>query len=259
MALLFSTLAPKVFSQEFNFNRAYQDYLYSFNQYQFSHQEYLAAKSAYFTYQTLTAETEAITKTAKMLQLRDEVIRTYLTAIRLRLAEATGISNYELNILYLKLDNDVAWYQDHQKSFSSAGNLDDLTAISAETEKHYGLSEALAYQTLGSILVGKQDVLRNQFDEEIQLLKDKVGEIRQRGDKNTDILSRWLLEAENKNTQSQGKQFESQNILANLSFSSQDSPGAYNQARFLLRESNLYLQEANSYLKEIVREIKNAD
>jgi len=262
LSLITYHLSPQTsFSQEkvFDFNRAYQDYLHTCSQYREAHKDYIAAKSAYLTYKTLTAKTEAQTKTLKMLQLRNNVVRTYLTALRLKLAETTGISNYEQTVLYLKLDSEVSWYINHTDALPSAGSLEDLVETSAEAQEHYGQTEVLAYQTLGTILAGKEEALRDRFKEEINKINDKIAEIRQKGDKETAMLERWVLEAENKLTRSQEKQFEAQQKLAKLESYDSDKMKTYNEARSLFRESHQYLKEAHSYLKEIIREVKRAD
>src|SRR4030042_6530513 len=65
-------------NQEFNFDRAYQDYLFTYNQYRQAHNEYVTAREQYLNYKTLTSKTLALEQTLKMLQERDNTIRTYL-------------------------------------------------------------------------------------------------------------------------------------------------------------------------------------
>lgn len=254
-----SLYASPVDAQVFDFNRAYNDYLHIYNQYRLTHTDYVAAKQAYLRYQTLTSKTEALSKTLKMLQLRDKVIWTYLTVLRTKLAETTGISDYEQNILYLQLDNEVNWYQDHYDVLPSAGSLEDLVDSAKETEDKYPKTEVLIYQTLGAILAGKEAALRDKANEQIERLNGKIAEIRQRGDKETSLLERWLLEAENRLTRSQEKQFAAQQALAKIKTHERDKHQSYNQAQFTLEESHQYLKEANFYLKELIREVKRAD
>jgi len=262
ISLLISHFSPKTsFSQEkvFDYNRAYNDYIYIYNQYRLAHTDYVAARQAFIAYKTLTSKTEALGKTLKMLQLRDEATRTYLAALRMKLAEMTGISNYEQNILYLKLDTEVNWYIKHRNELTSAGSLEDLVNSSRKAQDKYQETEVLIYQALGTILASKETTLRENSKQQIEILKGKVAEIRQRGDKETTILERWLLEAENRLTRSQEKQFAAQQILAKIKSYDQDKIQSYNQAQFTLEESHQYLKEANSYLKELIREVKRAD
>ena len=201
----------------------------------------------------------ALEKTRQMLKNQDEVVKTYLTALRLKLAETSGISDYEQNVLYLKLDSEVSWFAKHQEKVNSAGSLDDLVESASDGQKEYQETEILIYETLGAILASKETGLREEINQKIRELKDKVGEIRLKGDKNTALAERWLLEAENRLTRSQEKQFAAQQILSKIKASDSNKAEDYNQAQFAFEESHQYLKDANSYLKEVLREIKSAD
>ncbi len=248
-----------IYAQEFDSQRAFDDYLFNFNQYRQSHSQYVAAKEAYLSYKTLTSKDDAREKTLKMLQDEDIVISTYLTALRLKLADITGISNYEQNIVYLKLDHEVSWYQDHKNSLKTAATLEDLVNLAGKSKEQYKTTEVLSYQTLGTILAGKQTTYRHQLNEQINLLKEKIGGIRQKGDKQTTKAERWMLEAEKRLTKSQEKEFEAQQILVKMKSKDRNKNKTYNQARFLLEESHQYLKEASSQLQEVIKEIKSAD
>jgi len=259
--LLFFSLAY-VYAQEtpeFDFNRAYQDYLHTYGQYREAHNQYITAKEQYLTYKTLTAKTLALEQTLDMLQKRDEAVRTYLTALRMKMAETTGISNYKQTTLYLKLDAEVSWYTEHREELTSAATLEDLVDTSEEAETRYKKTSVLIYQALGVILEGKENNIRNQIDEQVELIEDKISEILDKGDKDTTTAERWLLEAENKLTRSQEKLDEAMTILDSLKLSERDKEGKYHQSQRLIQESHLYLKEANSYLKELIREVKTAD
>lgn len=245
-------------AQDFNFDRAYSDYLYSYSLYRESHRVYLNAKEAYSKYKTLTSKTEALGKTKEMLKKQDEVIKTYLTALRIKLAENPGLSNEERHILFSNLDNEVEWFQKHQEEINRANTLAEVTNLSGKSQEQYEKTEVLIYETLGAILASKQISLREEISQKIKSLKEKVGEIRLKGDKDTSLAERWLLESENRLTKSQEKQFEAQQNLSKIK-SSLMKNRVYNEAQENLKESHQFLKEANSYLKEIIRELKHAD
>ncbi len=262
-AIFISTLSLLFFSglalaQEFNFERAYNDYLYNYNLYRESYNNYTTAREAFLKYQTLTSKNEALDKTKKMLQNQDEVIKTYLTALRIKLMENPGLSTDEQNILFDNLDNEIEWFRQNQEEINSAGSLDDMTSLSEKSKEQYAETEVLIYETLGAIFAGKEIDLREEISQQIKSLKEKIGEIRLKGDKNTSLAERWLLEAENSLTQSQEKQFEAQQKLSKVK-PSLDKNRTYNEAQSNLEKSHQFLKEANSYLKEIIRELKNAD
>lgn len=246
-------------SQNFDFNTAYNNYLSTYNQYRTAHEEYVTASQAYLNYQTLTSKNEAFSKTLKMLSLRDEVIVAYLAAIRLKLAEITKITNYNQNVLYLKLDSEIAWYSKHHDSLPSAGDLEDLLGTSDEAQRKYQETEIFIYQVLGAVLGGKETSLRDKIDKNIAVVRDKLAEIKQKGDKNTITAERWLLEAENRLTRSLQKQTSAQKTLGQIKSYDSDKEGIYRQAQSTLEESHQYLKEANSNLRELIAEVKNAD
>ncbi len=246
-------------SPGFDFNKAYQDYLYTYSQYREAHKQYITAREQYLTYKTLTAKTLALEQTLNMLQKRDEAIRTYLTALRMKMAETTGISDYKQTTLYLQLDAEVSWYNEHREELTSAATLEDLVDSSKDAEARYKKTLVLIYQALGVILEGKENNIRSQIDEQIGLIKDKISQIHDKRDKDTTTAERWLLEAENKLTRSQEKLDEAIVILDKLKSTDRSKDSKYNQSQKLIQESHLYLKEANSHLKELIREIKTAD
>lgn len=261
--LLFSffLLPQKSYSEEktFDANQAYQDFLYNYNLYRQSYSEYTIAKESYLKYQTLTSKNEALQKTSQMLKNQDEVVKTYLTALRLKLMEASGNAGYEQNTLYTKIDNEITWYKNHQENLNSAGTIEDLIALASKGGNEYEETEILIYQTLGAILNGKENVFYGKINQNIKTLKEKIGEIRTKGDKNTSLSERWLLEAENRLTRSQEKQLSAQNLLTQIKTNDSNKLKSYNEAQFTIQESHQYLKEANSYLKEVIKELKSAD
>lgn len=255
----FSIAFVKAQEPVFDFGRAYQDYLLAHNQYRDAHNEYITAKEQYLNYKTLTAKTLAFEQALNMLQKRDETIRTYLTTLRLKMAETTGISNYEQNVLYIKLDKEVSWHAEHRDKFSDANTLEELTSFSQETEAHYSQTETFAYQALGIILEGKENNLKNQIDEQIEALKEKISQIQEKGDKDTTKIERWLAEAEGKLNQSQEKLDEATTLLNSIKIDDRHKENEFEESQQLFEESHQYLKEANSYLEELIREIKTND
>lgn len=238
---------------------AQDNYLATYNQYRSAHEEYVTASQAYLNYQTLTSKTEAFDKTLKMLELRDEVVKAYLATIRLKLAETTNIANYEQNVLYLKLESEIAWYAQHRDSLASAGNLEDLISSSDEAQRKYQETEIFIYQVLGAILGGKETSLRDKINQNIEVIKTKLAAIKQTGDKNTTTAERWLLEASNRLTRSAQKQAAAQKTLSQMRTYDSDKAETYGQAQATLGEAHQYLKEANANLRELIAEVKSAD
>ena len=254
------TLTSLVWAQEqvFDFNQANNDYLFTHNQYLQAHKDYLTTRQAYLNYQTLTSKTEAQAKALVMLETRDETIRTYLLTLRTKLAEV-GILNYQQNVIYLRLDEEITWYATHKTNFASAGSLNDLVDTASETEKRYPKTEILIYQTLNAILSSKETLLQEEINQQIDSLETKISLIREKGDKETALLERWLLEAENRLGRSQSKRLEAEAMVNSLKEYDRQKNQSFNQSQFLFQEAHQYLKEANGYLLELIREVKYAD
>ena len=248
--LFFSFSASKIFGEEvsvFNFGKAYEDYLYNLNLYRDSYHEFATAKDQYASYKTLTAKTLLLEQTINMLQKRDEALKTYLTALRLNLAETTGILNYEQNLLYLELDNQIIWLNNHKETVPSVASLEDALSSARLVENKYPEIEVLAYKTLTLSTAGQRIEILNQTLSQIGALREKL---------KTETLSRWLLEAENKAILAEEKLNQAKALTNSLKSNSRDKKDKFLESSKLIKEAHQYLKEANSYLLEAIIEIK---
>jgi len=258
LIFLFGFLLPfSVLAETFNFNRAFSDYLYNFDLYRQSYQEYIFAKESFLQYKTLTSKTNAFQKTLKMAQARDETIRTYLIALRMKLKEVEGLFSAEQNLFNLKLENEANWYLAHRDELSSAGSLEDLLELTDRAEERYRKeTEVLIYQTLYKILVGKENNSLEKINAQIVSLKNKLKEIKERGE-DVSLEERWLLETEKRLRRFEEKisaSFEKMEEMEKSSF--RDRGQIYRESQLILEEAHQYLKEANRYLREIIREVK---
>jgi len=243
------------FAQDFDFNRSFNDYIYNYNLYRSAHLEYITAKSEFQTYNTLTSQTKALEATRKLLQQRDEALKTYLTALRMKLKEETGITSYKQNLYFVKLDDEVAWISQHQSLLTSPSTIEDLLEQSEKMENRYPTTTVISYQTLGTILEGKENSLRDKVNNLVKLTEEKINEIRANNE-DTTIVERWLIEAKQKMTLSEQKQSQAIAVINTIEAKDSDKAEKYDQAKLLFEESNQYLKEAISFLKEIIREVK---
>lgn len=239
----------------FDFNRAYQDYLFTYNQYRQAHTQYIVAKNRYLTYKTLTAKNTALKATREMLEARSEAVRTYITALRMKISETPDMPEFWPGFLYPHIDDEVAWLISYRDSLPSAATIDDLLDLSQELESKYPKTKVFSYQSLGAVLLGKESSLTKKASELISETEKKVAEVKAGDAEEAFRLERWLLEAKNKLTRSSEKQEFANTTLQGLE-PRKEPDKAFHQAQFALKESNQYLKEAVFYLKEIIREIK---
>lgn len=245
---------------EFDFERAYQDYVFTLDAYNSAHSEYLLSKAQYEQARTLVAQTKAQEATSRMLIARDDVVLTYLTAVRMRLVEAEGVSEITKQGLFSRVDAELAWYRDHKARITSAGTLTDLEEDSQEAAQRFDrLTQSLAYETLATVPFGKLSLMRTASSGILAGIKSKIFQIRTNGDKDTTIVERWALEIESKITRSLDKEIEAQALIPNFANTDRrqktDHRQNYNDIIFKLDESRQFLRDASQFMKEIFREI----
>ncbi len=243
-------------AQTFDYNRAYQDYVYNLSLYQKAHTDYQLARAAYLQSQTSGTTGDAVKATRTMLEARDSVVITYLTAIRMKLLETKGVSDSEKSGYFTQIDTEVSWWGSHKARLESAGSLDDLVSDSDEAKDHFGPAKILMYQTLIEIGVSETTYQRTAMKSVIDLLNQKIAEIRLNGDKDTTSIERFLVEVNNKLSRSEVKEGEAKNIVSSIKPTTQDTSSAFQTAVSDVEDSLLYLKEANKNLKEIVTQIK---
>lgn len=258
--LLISSKVARAQEEPFDFERAYQDYVFTMDVYNSKHAEYLLSKAQYEQAGTLVAQTKAQEATSKMLTARDDVVLTYLTAIRMRMVEAPGVSDITKDGLFSRIDAEVTWFKDHKARLPSAGTLQDLEDDSLEASERFSeLTQTVAYETLSTIPFGKLSLMRTATSEILGDINNKVFQIRSNGDKDTAIIERWALEIESKITRSLDKEIEAQALIPNFTGDSRnrrvDHRKNYNDIIFKLDESRQFLRDATEFIEEIIREI----
>ncbi len=256
-----ATASPSPTPEVFDFNKAYKDYVFVTDQYNVAHSTYVLARSQYFQAKTLASQAKAQDATAKMLIARDDVMKAYLVALRLRLSETDGVSDTTKQGLFTRIDTDVAFWKTHHDRIDSAASLQDLTSDSNSAKLHFPITETLSYEVLSTIPQGKEFVLRNQLADLLSQTKTKISKIRANGDLDTSESERWVLQTDQKLTRSQDKEIAAQDLISKLTSTdptntNQKKSVIYGQVTQTLVDSLQYLKEASSYLKEVLKRIK---
>lgn len=257
LIIIFFLLVSPVFSSEFNFDRAYQDYLFASEKYREAYREYIKARDSYLKYQTLASKTKAFEETFSFLQWRNEVIRTYLLALRLKLEE-TENSTYK-QFFSSKIEEEINWYLNHKNTLKNAPNLENLIILGKETETKYLETECLIYQILGIIITTKEKTIHQKITTQSENLRKIIEKIKQSENKEINFAEKGLEEVKNLLLQSSTKQEEAEKIILQMEPGKEKNLYKYQEIQTLLEESHQILKKANSYLKEIISEVKNEE
>jgi hypothetical protein len=240
---------------EFDYKKAYQDYLYNSDLYNKAYTNYVSQKAQYSQIKTLAAKDSARDATYKMLTARDDVVKTYLTAIRMKIKENSGIPDNEKENYYNQIDPEFSWFSDHKSKIPSAGSLDDLVTDSDTAKSHYEGTKLLIYQSLNGNGIGKTSGARQRMTTAISDLRSKIAEIRANEDKDVSFTERSLVDVENKLKRSEEKETKAKSLISSMKKGNTNNTSIFGDAQKNITDSYLYLKEANTNLKEIVKQI----
>ncbi len=232
------------------------DYISALGNFNASFAEFDLAKGQYMASKTLTSQSKLQVATYTMLSNRDEAIKTYLTALKTKLNEAAGVTDPEKKLFGTKLDTEINFFATHKNSLSSAATLEDQEKDSSVARDRFVADEIVLYQALIALPSGKITDFSSKLSNVLNQTKEKIIQVRLEGEKDTQLIERWVLEVENRIQRAQAKQTEAKALIAEIKVKQDDNKSNYDKAVFRLQEALQYLKEANSYLKEIMKEIK---
>lgn len=223
-----------------DYQTAKNDYTYQYGLYQKAIDNYQIAKSTYQTYRTLTSQNQAIVALRAAIATRDRVMSSYYDLLFEKLGNDT----------FAKIrDSQKAWFTDHQKEIDAAASLEDLNAAAARFEDRSPKFDREAKQAIGTILLTKEAVLKQETDQNIQDLNSKLSQMRQSG-QDTSLFDRGLITIKNKLDL-----YDQKTAAARDVFFAKESSEPINlyAGTKPLTEANQYLREAVIYLLEIIK------
>jgi hypothetical protein len=262
VSLFLLFFVPSVHAQEpATYNDAFLQYNLRMEDYDKAHEEYVLRRSQYMRFKTLQSENDARAATVALLQTRDDVVISYIKALKKRLEETKGVTSEQKNTLTILLDNEISFFEDHRSKIPSTGTLDDLVADSKLAQSEFTKSQSLFYQSLFAVSDGKLTDLRTRLGDQFTLLKSKIDTIRVEtrpeymfSTDKMQAIDRFIFESDNKILRSDDKKKLAEDFTT-LKGGVLDV-SEYNRRIGTLGESQQLLKEASSFLKEIVNQIK---
>ena len=249
------SLAQEADTSISDYASSYKQYVNSYDVYQKALSDYRLARAQYIQAGTLVSQTKAREETLAMLQARDTVVITYLTAIQMKVDESEGIPETFKNGLVQRISAESFWFGDHLARLDSAGTLEDLVADSDEASKRFEDTQKVIYESLSAITNAKTTVLRNELNNIVSSTREKSFEIRSNGDLDISTIDRWFTEIDNKLTRSLDKSIESETKSQDFynSKKSNDLSTLYNGILASLEESVQLLRDGSKYTREIIK------
>lgn len=256
-----SILLPKnMFAQDFNFEKAYQDYQYALTQYQQSYSNYDYAKGAYLMNPTLNLKDDARAKTLNLLTNQDQLLKVYLTMLRMKIVEDRGLTNDEKNSLFSDIDAEIEWYNADKAKFSNSDSLEILFARSAELKSRYIsitdklIKKSLAYISLGEEIAIKTD--QNRIYTDLRRYIDSKVEV---GKLTLSPFDHWFADINTVNDTLTQNEDKIRQQIGKITNSYVTSDSAYESCIDLLSSSITPLSQYYQYLTQVLNYIKNYD
>ncbi|HWA51669.1 MAG TPA: hypothetical protein VG895_01280 [Patescibacteria group bacterium] len=236
----------------------YQNYINQTGTYNAAHDAYLTARATYIASGSIDSQDKAIQATSQMLQSRDAVFINYLTAIRTKLSSTVGINSTDQSSLTGQINTEISWYQNHASRIPSASTLNDLVNDSNEAQDQYKSSTLdLIYRSLITIGAANNSFIRGELSNEITTLSAKIDEIKANQDKDVTVVSRSLIDVQDKISRSESKDSDAVNNINSAKPNDNQLDNDFEDSQSNLSDSNSYLKEANQEMLQIIAEIKS--
>lgn len=242
-----------IFAQDFTFTKAREDYVFTKDNYKKDLFDYNLKKDSYNKNPTLSLKEELRLSLYKFVGTRNNLIKNYLTMLRIKTLESTSIENSQKESIYTKIDPEVVWFGDRKNSYTNNTNLEDLLNKSKEEDLRYERdSLPIIYFTLAHISLGEVRTIKDSHIKIYNNLKNEADTLVKLGRADAGLFDRWFKDIElelnniseiEKNTLTQiDKIFSGEDYLRD---------GAYKNAIEELEPSKASLLKLNGFIKEL--------
>lgn len=259
LLLLASLITPSnlVFSQELTYKKSYEDYLFALDKYREENKEFEDARNFYNQTPTLVLKEKVREKLYDMLVTRDEVLATYLAAVRMRLRETPDHPGLEKADVLGEILPEISWYRDHKAVYNKeTDTLESLLSKSVETDNHFQkVSPGVFYEVLGRIAFSRyldMKILHERIYSQLSSMVEKLDESKK------PLFNRWIEDIDARFVEVTVKENEARKELDKFKAGEVSNPkGNYTVVITKLSSGRQSLVAINGYLSEMYTAIKN--
>ena len=190
-----------IFAQGLTTQNAFNDYTYSRDNYLSSLTNYNLKKDSYLKNKTLSLKEEVRVALYDLLIKRNDYKRSYLTLVRTRVSELTGITNDEKGTVFTKIDPEVVFLENRKNEIKAGDSLEDLLNKSDEEDSRYE-TDTLPniYFALSNISLSTVIEIKNKHRDLYQKLKDEANNLVKLGRADATLFDRWFKDIESELT-----------------------------------------------------------
>lgn len=248
-----------VFAQEFNLNKAREDYVFSEDNYKKDLEDFRLKKASYKKNPTLSLKEELRLSVYKFIGSRNSLIKSYLTMVRMKAFESKGLSQSEKEQVYTLIDTEVKWYENRKENYTLDNTLEEIINKSKEEDVRY---RDTTLQTIyfSLIMTGLGDTidLKSRHVLLFTKLKNEALSLVELGRADSSLFERWYLDIDREivtiNNTEKSVKLDAEAILTKKL---RERIEYYNAAdkKLELRKANLI--KINKYLMELENVIIN--
>ncbi|MBI3385484.1 hypothetical protein HY031_00145 [Candidatus Gottesmanbacteria bacterium] len=241
--------------------QAYQQYLSQIDLYRKTYKDFTTARDAYLKFQTLTSQSDALTKTKLMLTSRNQLLLSYANFLSEKIAENPGLEQTQKQQYLDGLQKESAFISGQNALVSGITSIEGATGASKTLETHYPVYQASVQKAIIGLILGNLTALADQYDDVAAHAQDLVSlESQSLPADKLATLNNWILQINAKRAQFQ--QTIDTMSLTNAKLDSVDSFDLDRQVADLhtqAAQARQNLVDGASFVNELVSELKYAD
>ncbi len=241
--------------------KAYQDYLFQYDQYRLKLNNFKVARTEYLKFKTLLAETTALDTVKSMMIQRNSLLRSYLLLLTEKLNENKGLTVIDRQLYQKLIQNENSFLANHSQLIGSIGSISDATDISKQLESHYLVLYAGIRQTLTALSLGELMKIDKQYTTNFEDLRKLTDQNKTSvTPEKQSTIDRWLLQINNKQNLYQQKIEQIMTANSQLKGNTQlEMDELFMTIQKNLSEAKQYLSEGTSFMQELITLIQYKD
>jgi hypothetical protein len=184
-------------AQDFTFEKARQDYIFSEDNYKTKLFDFNLKKASYNKNPTLSLKEEFRLSSFEFTKSRNEYIKNYLAMLRMKTFESTGLNNDQKTKIYEKVDKEIEWFANRKNEYKKEFTLEEVIQKSKEEDNKFE-TETLPtiYYTLSYNSLGDSVVIKNKHLKIYEVLKNEANSLATLGRADENLFKRWFNDIE---------------------------------------------------------------
>lgn len=191
-------LVKNIFAQDFTFAKSREDYVFASDNYRTSLSDFNLKRGAYKKNPTLSLKEELRISIFKFSASRNNLLKVYLTMLRLKTYESLGLETSEKENILSKLDSEISWYDNRKNSYNQNDKLEDIVNKTKDEDSRYETdTKPTIYLTLSTNSLGDVIDIKNKHIKLYQKLKAEAQNLINLGRADENLFDRWFNDINN--------------------------------------------------------------